>query len=176
MLSGPKRSSQKRLPAKPMSWKLWLVRRQKVHLKQYRFAIHVLLSSGKPFLTVHKDRPKGRRTTGLPPSVAALLVVFVPLLCRSTPVITNLHQLKPLTRAQAGSGLPLQIKGTVVCYDAGWHQLYLHDGVETLYFNADDFSAQPQPGDVVTVSGTALGDASYTNMSPGCGWAEKSSA
>src|SRR6185312_16273641 len=57
--------------------------------------------------------------------------------------IVNLHQLKPLTRAQAGAGVPIRIKGVVVCYDAGWHQLYLHDGVETCYFNADDFRIQP---------------------------------
>jgi PAS domain S-box-containing protein len=52
----------------------------------------------------------------------------------------------------------------VICYDAGWHQLYVHDGVETLYFNADDFRIQPELGDVVAISGIALGDASYTNM------------
>ena len=100
---------------------------------------------------------------GLRRSLSSALVFCLPLHCLAAPVITNLHQLKTLSRSQAGFGVPLQLKGTVVCYDAGWHQLYLHDGVETLYFNADHFPVQPGLGDVVTIAGTALGGA-FTNM------------
>lgn len=81
-----------------------------------------------------------------------------------TSVITNLSQVKSLTRLQAGGGIPLQVRGTVVCYDAGWHQLYLHDGVETCYFNADDFAIHPATGEVVLITGVALGDTAFTNM------------
>ncbi|HWD18571.1 MAG TPA: PAS domain S-box protein [Verrucomicrobiae bacterium] len=71
--------------------------------------------------------------------------------------LTTLRDLKNLTPAQAQAGLPVRVKGTVVCYDAGWHQLYLHDGRETLYFNADDFSTQPHKGDAVEITGRARG-------------------
>src|SRR5689334_9411404 len=80
------------------------------------------------------------------------------------PAITNLSRAKSLTRAQAGPGIPLRIQGTVVCYDAGWHQLYLHDGVETCYFKADDFEIQPAVGQSVQITGVALGNTSFTNM------------
>ena len=56
--------------------------------------------------------------------------------------IVTLRQLKNLTPEQAAAGLPVRVRGVVVCYDAGWHQLYLHDERETLYFNADDFAIQ----------------------------------
>src|ERR1700744_2603674 len=71
--------------------------------------------------------------------------------------LTTLRQLKNLTAAQAADGPPVRVKGTVVCYDAGWHQLYLHDGRETLYFNADDFPTQPKTGDLVEITGRARG-------------------
>jgi PAS domain S-box-containing protein len=80
------------------------------------------------------------------------------------PLITNLAGIKSLTPAHAGPGIPLRIQGTVVCYDAGWHQLYLHDGSETCYFNADDFQIQPEIGQTVVISGTALGNTIFTNM------------
>jgi PAS domain S-box-containing protein len=71
--------------------------------------------------------------------------------------IVTLRQLKDLTPAQAAAGPPVHIRGVVVCYDAGWHQLYLHDERETLYFNADDFVVQPVKGDVVQITGLARG-------------------
>ncbi len=61
-------------------------------------------------------------------------------------------------------GRPLKLQGVVVCYDAGWHQLYLHDGRETLYFNADDFQTKPQPGQAVELSGTAYGSEAFANL------------
>jgi PAS domain S-box-containing protein len=67
----------------------------------------------------------------------------------------TLSQLKNLTPAQAREGLPVRIKGIVVCYDAGWHQLYVHDDRETLYFDADDFAVEPKKGQVVEITGVA---------------------
>jgi PAS domain S-box-containing protein len=75
----------------------------------------------------------------------------------STGEIVTLRQLKDLTPAQAAVGPPVHIRGVVVCYDAGWHQLYLHDERETLYFNADDFVTQPVKGDLVEITGKARG-------------------
>jgi PAS domain S-box-containing protein len=71
--------------------------------------------------------------------------------------LTTLRQLKSLTPAQAAAGVPVRVKGVVVCHDAGWHQLYLHDQRETLYFNADDFAVQPNKGDLVEMTGLARG-------------------
>jgi PAS domain S-box-containing protein len=71
--------------------------------------------------------------------------------------ITSLHQLKNLTTAQAAEGPAVHLRGTVVCYDAGWHQLYVHDGRETIYFNADAFPLHPRKGDVLDIRGRARG-------------------
>lgn len=73
------------------------------------------------------------------------------------PAIVTLRQMKELTPAQAAAALPARLKGVVVCYDAGWHQLYVHDERETLYFNADDFATQPKKGDMVEITGQARG-------------------
>jgi hypothetical protein len=51
----------------------------------------------------------------------------------------------------------VRVRGVVVCYDAGWHQLYIHDERETLYFNADDFASSPNKGDLVEITGKARG-------------------
>jgi PAS domain S-box-containing protein len=75
----------------------------------------------------------------------------------STGEIVTLRQLIDLTPEQAAAGLPVHVRGVVVCYDAGWHQLYLHDQRESLYFNADDFAVQPKKGDVVEITGKARG-------------------
>jgi PAS domain S-box-containing protein len=81
----------------------------------------------------------------------------------TTGEIVTLRQLKNLTPQQAAAGLPVRIRGVVVCHDAGWHQLYLHDGRETLYFNADDFAAQPAKGDLVEITGKARGTNTLEN-------------
>jgi PAS domain S-box-containing protein len=75
----------------------------------------------------------------------------------TTGEIVTLRQLINLTPEQAAAGLPVRVRGVVVCYDAGWHQLYLHDERETLYFNADDFAAQPNKGDLIEITGKARG-------------------
>src|SRR5689334_2199294 len=71
--------------------------------------------------------------------------------------LVTLHQLRNLTPKQAAEGPPVRIKGVVVCCDAGWHQLYIHDGYEALYFNADDFPAQSAFGQSVEITGRARG-------------------
>ncbi|HEV7925591.1 MAG TPA: hypothetical protein VGR14_09555, partial [Verrucomicrobiae bacterium] len=75
----------------------------------------------------------------------------------ATGEIVTLHQLIELTPEQAAAGLPVRVRGIVVCYDAGWHQLYLNDQRESLYFNADDFAVQPKKGDLVEITGKARG-------------------
>jgi PAS domain S-box-containing protein len=81
----------------------------------------------------------------------------------STGEIVTLHQLIGLTPEQAAAGLPVRVRGIVVCYDAGWHQLYLNDQRESLYFNADDFAVQPKKGDLVEITGKARGTNALEN-------------
>lgn len=77
--------------------------------------------------------------------------------------LTTLRQLKDLTPQQAAEGPPVRLIGVVVCYDAGWHQLYVHDGRETLYFNADDFRTQPELGQSIELTGRARGTNTLEN-------------
>jgi PAS domain S-box-containing protein len=71
--------------------------------------------------------------------------------------IVTLRQLKELSPGEAKEGLPVRVKGVVVCYDAGWHQLYVNDDGETLYFNADDFAIELKKGQIVEITGNAHG-------------------
>ncbi|SPE53215.1 exported hypothetical protein [Verrucomicrobia bacterium] len=104
----------------------------------------------------------------------ALLLLVSSLGFAQTPgeELTTLRQLKNLTPAQAAQGPSVALQGVVVCYDAGWHQLYVHDGRETLYFNADDFGTQPETGQAVLITGRARGTnvlegANLTVLGPG---------
>jgi len=71
--------------------------------------------------------------------------------------LVTLHELKVLTPEEAAAGPPVRVRGVVVLHDAGWHQLYVRDQRETLYFNADDFAVQPNKGDLVEITGRARG-------------------
>ncbi len=77
--------------------------------------------------------------------------------------IVTLRQLKSLTAEQAAEGLAIRVKGVVVCYDAGWHQLYITDEGETLYFNADDYSVRPKKGQMVEITGITRGTNVFEN-------------
>src|SRR5258708_7146479 len=83
---------------------------------------------------------------------------------RATQEITTLRELKSLGPGKGPSGRALNLRGVVICYDAGWHQLYLHDGRETLYFNADDFQTKPQTGQAVEIRGSAYGSETFANL------------
>src|SRR5690348_10700766 len=73
-------------------------------------------------------------------------------------------RLQSLTRAEAADGFHFRIKGTVLCYDEGWHQLYIHDGSGTAYISPQDSNDAFRPGQSVEVTGTALGDNTFTNL------------
>jgi signal transduction histidine kinase len=59
----------------------------------------------------------------------------------------------------------MSVTGVVVCCDPGWHQLYLCDGVDSLYFNADEFPIKPRLGQRVAITGTAYGNDTFTKLS-----------
>ncbi len=93
-------------------------------------------------------------------SVAALAAFLFLAQVLLASEVQTLQQLASVTPDQIQAGAPVRLKGVVVCYDAGWHQLYFHDGRQTLYFNADDFPEKPAPGQSVELSGKVRG----TNM------------
>ena len=73
-------------------------------------------------------------------------------------------ELHSLTRAQAAGGIHFHFKGTILCYDEGWHQLYVHDGNSTTYISPQDTTNAFRRGQSVEISGTALGDNTFTNV------------
>src|SRR4051794_34506468 len=77
--------------------------------------------------------------------------------------VTTLSEINQLT-TPSPKPRPFRVKGVVVCFDAGWHQLYLHDGAHTTYFNADDFQIQPETGQLVEITGVAQGSNVFANL------------
>jgi PAS domain S-box-containing protein len=73
-------------------------------------------------------------------------------------------RLQSLKQAQAGAGLHFHLKGTVLCYDEGWHQLYVHDGQGTAYISPQESLRAFRPGQFIEITGTALGDNTFTNL------------
>lgn len=65
--------------------------------------------------------------------------------------IRSLRQFLALEAKAENAGLPVRLRAVVVCADAGWHQLYLHDGEITAYLNADDFITLPQVGQEIEI-------------------------
>ncbi|HEX4349915.1 MAG TPA: ATP-binding protein [Verrucomicrobiae bacterium] len=78
--------------------------------------------------------------------------------------IVSISQLHNLAVATTNESHPIRIKGVVLCCDSGWHQLYLYDGHETEYFNADDFSPSPVKGQLVEITGTVRGSNQLENL------------
>lgn len=67
--------------------------------------------------------------------------------------ISTWEQLARLTEKEATRGLPVRIRGVVVCYDREWGQLYIHDGRWVQYFSPAIFPESPQAGALVEVDG-----------------------
>lgn len=67
--------------------------------------------------------------------------------------ITTIHELKNLSSDAMAPKRAIRLKGVVLCYDAGWHQLYVCDGNETGYFNPQEFQNEPEVGQLVEITG-----------------------
>ena len=78
--------------------------------------------------------------------------------------IATISQLHNLPAASTNESHALRLKGVVLCCDAGWHQLYLHDGNKTEYFNADGFRFLPEKGQLVAITGTVRGSNQLENL------------
>lgn len=65
-------------------------------------------------------------------------------------------------------GHPVRIDGVVLCYDAAWGQLYLHDHQQTAYFSPASFPISLIPGQAVRLTGSTAvsneGGASLTDL------------
>lgn len=105
--------------------------------------------------------------TGLKSSMSTWLklVVLGAMLGELAAPANEIHTLNELsTLPPQFAAQPLRIQGVVVCYDAGWHQLYVNDGKDTEYFNADDFDLQPAKGQRVEITGQTSGSNVMTNL------------
>jgi hypothetical protein len=96
---------------------------------------------------------------------AVSLMIFFAAATRTSAagVVTTIHEWKGLAQDQSSKGRSLHLSGVVVCYDSGWNQLYIYDGHETGYFNPHNFPTQPQPGEMVEVSGVVADENTLTN-------------
>ncbi len=93
-----------------------------------------------------------------------LMFFFMALIgANAAGVISTIHEWKSLAQDQSSRGRSLHLSGVVVCYDSGWNQLYIYDGHETGYFNPHNFVTQPQPGQMVEISGVIDGENILTN-------------
>ena len=81
--------------------------------------------------------------------------------------VRTFAQLYKLSREEVLKGRPVRFKGTVLCYDSGWGQMYVHDGAETKYFSPGSFPMPLESGLRVEITGTttfAENDPSLTNL------------
>ncbi len=59
-----------------------------------------------------------------------------------------------LSREEALKSRPVRFQGVVLCYDAGWGQMYMHDGTETKYFSPQIHPTPLPSGTKVQITGT----------------------
>jgi signal transduction histidine kinase len=67
--------------------------------------------------------------------------------------VQTFTQFRLLSREEALKGRPVRLQGVVLCYDAGWGQLYVHDGGETEYFSPQTFPMPLESGLQVEITG-----------------------
>lgn len=82
--------------------------------------------------------------------------------------LSKLSQVYTLSQGQLARGLPFELRGTILCYDRGWNQLYLYTSGETCYFPPLGADVSLKPGDEVLLSGRTMAgrpDLPFTNVS-----------
>src|SRR4051812_8530750 len=67
--------------------------------------------------------------------------------------ITTFGQLSQLAQPEAEQNRPAQIRGTVLCCDNDWGQLFIHDGKQARYFSPQTFATNLQSGQTVEIQG-----------------------
>ena len=79
--------------------------------------------------------------------------------CRSDTApaeITTFHQFYALSPELGATGLPIRLNGTVLCYDSGWNQFYLHDGTEVGWLSPERFKTNLEAGMQVAITGSTI--------------------
>jgi hypothetical protein len=67
--------------------------------------------------------------------------------------VRRFSQLGLLSPEQALKGQPVRVQCVVLCYDAAWGQLFVHDGAETTYFSPQSFPMPLESGLQVEITG-----------------------
>ena len=83
------------------------------------------------------------------------------------PEVTTFRQFYSLNPELALKGMPVRLKGVVLCYDPGWNLLYVHDGVETAWLSPKLFQTNLHAGLEVELTGSTTfgqGHAVLTNL------------
>ena len=78
--------------------------------------------------------------------------------------VQTFAQLGGLSREEALEGRPVRVRGAVLCYDSGWDQLYVYDGVEARYFSAKSFPVPLESGLKVEIRGTTTFAENYAGL------------
>ena len=95
------------------------------------------------------------RCTGLLHGLGLLFAAFGLIRHSTAAAVSSFGALYDLSSEVARSGQPVRIKGVVLCYDAGWGQLYIHDGEQTAYIAPGLVEAYPTVGQSVELHGTS---------------------
>jgi len=66
--------------------------------------------------------------------------------------VTNFAGFYSLPREQAEKGVPIRVKGTVLCYDLEFGQMFVHDGAESQYFDPRAFPGKPGVSEYVEIT------------------------
>ena len=134
---------------------------------------YTMQGRGRP--NVRRQRRRTRMLSiswrDLPVSMLAWLVAVTVALGgaqgATTEKVTSFQQFYGLSRDQAQAGWPVQFRAVVLCYDAGWNQLYVHDGHDTAYFSPQAFRTRPETGQSIEITGTTTviqGNNAFTNL------------
>jgi PAS domain S-box-containing protein len=95
---------------------------------------------------------------------SGFLAMLAPTASPAAPAeISAIADLKRLPGQSRGPGIPLKVKGVVLCCDSGWDQLYIHDGLDTGYFHPADFPPLSM-GQEVEITGAASGSNTFTTV------------
>jgi signal transduction histidine kinase len=81
--------------------------------------------------------------------------------------IKTFHQLYALSQEQASKGMPVRLKGVVLCYDPGWNQLSIYDGAETAFLSPQLFQTTLEAGLKVEINSSTTfegGGPALTNI------------
>lgn len=120
-----------------------------------------------PFPSINSDRATFRPSTS---RCHGVLLFFWILWIATMAQAQTLRQAEPkqtlnwftLTADEAMKGLPVDLEGTVLCYDLGWGQLYIHNGLSAIYLNPRTFTNRFEVGQQVRIHGTTAWNGTAT--------------